>query len=961
MRVEPLGDRQRIANGAYMTDSPIPTLDPAQEVRIAAVHRGFLYQHLYAVGCLLAAEVVGATSVVIERDEDVEIVQQSRRLYVQVKTRSQPIIPSDIGSALERFERLRAEHTDGRRSGTPHFAVIANQNPGPVLAAQIASGALPGDVKFIWPGQSLPAEFGSLPPAWATIDDAVQWCTAQAAALPFAMLAADSLVWKLAGRVLAAAAGNAPHENHAFDVQQLPSLFEQLLIQLQDFPAPPLPYRPQIDEPSIDSGARVRIISGFSGAGKTAWASQAATHASHNCAYYDCAETPGEALAVALVRELAAKLAGTNPEAIKRVLLPGSTGLESLKALDVFLSRERLTPVVVLDNVHRVGAESLQRIVNVTTTLRFVLLCQPTGSTKEIEAILGLSRESLNGWSLDELADAVARAGGRGSAATMSRLKTLTGGMPLFVQSAARIAVSEYDGDVEQLCDSLEVQTNTAETAQEVILARVFGALPGSARDAVAVLSLSDLGLKPAEVNELLLKALDLNDQAVAGVIRSLRASGTAEVYGGRQLKIHDAMRVLGNGHLLALGAGAVNRAQVALKNILLVSLEGYRDTSRFSLFTRMLVATNDIKTLVELIGEEMFHEMGIATDIWRSLETAVASESVDPEQRYWALDGLVFSDMKHSNLEGLPARFDAMEALITKHQLGADERMSFAMKRMGFQAELGDADAVNESIAALQALLPDKPAHQRVFRYNAASALFRLGQHQRAIEMASQVVHEYYGAMGITPDQVMMRKQKDLWELIDRPSLDRADIKHLADALELLAMVAAKLGRMSTMARIHAMKFYGLAGAVDSLVRVGQDAADDFVFQRDYEGAREILEQHVLPVVLEHNLLGRIVGVRSQYAVVLAYCGEVDAAEREMARLEPYAGGFTELQRLEIEGQKALIAEQRTRPAVSRQQIVAFQRLQVMAQSRAPSSGKVGRNEPCPCGSGKKYKKCHG
>jgi preprotein translocase subunit SecA len=26
------------------------------------------------------------------------------------------------------------------------------------------------------------------------------------------------------------------------------------------------------------------------------------------------------------------------------------------------------------------------------------------------------------------------------------------------------------------------------------------------------------------------------------------------------------------------------------------------------------------------------------------------------------------------------------------------------------------------------------------------------------------------------------------------------------------------------------------------------------------------------------------------------------------------------------------------------------------------PSSwGKVGRNEPCPCGSGKKYKQCHG
>jgi uncharacterized protein YecA (UPF0149 family) len=24
-------------------------------------------------------------------------------------------------------------------------------------------------------------------------------------------------------------------------------------------------------------------------------------------------------------------------------------------------------------------------------------------------------------------------------------------------------------------------------------------------------------------------------------------------------------------------------------------------------------------------------------------------------------------------------------------------------------------------------------------------------------------------------------------------------------------------------------------------------------------------------------------------------------------------------------------------------------------------AADKVGRNEPCPCGSGKKYKKCHG
>jgi preprotein translocase subunit SecA len=33
-----------------------------------------------------------------------------------------------------------------------------------------------------------------------------------------------------------------------------------------------------------------------------------------------------------------------------------------------------------------------------------------------------------------------------------------------------------------------------------------------------------------------------------------------------------------------------------------------------------------------------------------------------------------------------------------------------------------------------------------------------------------------------------------------------------------------------------------------------------------------------------------------------------------------------------------------------------------VATATRAPSAiGKIGRNDPCPCGSGKKYKKCHG
>ena len=62
----------------------------------------------------------------VELDEDVELLTDNGdRLYVQIKTRSSPLIASDIGGALERFERIRLEHQEGRRSGAPSFVIIA--------------------------------------------------------------------------------------------------------------------------------------------------------------------------------------------------------------------------------------------------------------------------------------------------------------------------------------------------------------------------------------------------------------------------------------------------------------------------------------------------------------------------------------------------------------------------------------------------------------------------------------------------------------------------------------------------------------------------------------------------------------------------------------------------------------------------------------------------------------------
>lgn len=61
-------------------------LDPAQLVRIEAVHRGFLFQHLYTVQCLLKAAALSVHSVDVESDEDIEVQFEGRRIYVQGST-----------------------------------------------------------------------------------------------------------------------------------------------------------------------------------------------------------------------------------------------------------------------------------------------------------------------------------------------------------------------------------------------------------------------------------------------------------------------------------------------------------------------------------------------------------------------------------------------------------------------------------------------------------------------------------------------------------------------------------------------------------------------------------------------------------------------------------------------------------------------------------------------------------
>src|SRR5882672_3017883 len=145
-------------------DEPVLVLDPKQLSRIEAVHRGFMYQHLFATGCLLIAHR-HATSIRVERDEDIEVIYNDGATYVQVKTRSRPLVYNDIEGALERFTALRAEHISGRRTGEAKFVFVSNVTLSDTLHQKLRSNPLLPDVSIVWPHGSLGPRVDGLPPA----------------------------------------------------------------------------------------------------------------------------------------------------------------------------------------------------------------------------------------------------------------------------------------------------------------------------------------------------------------------------------------------------------------------------------------------------------------------------------------------------------------------------------------------------------------------------------------------------------------------------------------------------------------------------------------------------------------------------------------------------------------------------------------------------------------------------
>ena len=348
---------------------------------------------------------------------------------------------------------------------------MSNAAPNVPLADKLAAADWPADVRIDWPASDPGARI--LPAPQASLLEAAEAARQLAEGLPFATLAPETLVWKLAGLVSLAATGEDGNLDHTFEADELPRLFEQMVVQLQDLPLPPSPYRVQEHEPDLLTGDRVRLIVGYSGTGKTSWLAQSVQHAPGTLVYLDVADIPGAVLANAVAREVAGRVLETG-QRLGEIFLSGTSGREILQILSRRLAGQGEVITVALDNVHQLPADDLMGVVQSGSDIRFVLLGRPEGEVSALEAILGVTREALLGWAPDTVAAAARDEDCRGDAADCQQLIDLTGGLPLFILNAISVAKSDYDGSLKRLCADLARSAHTREAAQDLILGRVF-------------------------------------------------------------------------------------------------------------------------------------------------------------------------------------------------------------------------------------------------------------------------------------------------------------------------------------------------------------------------------------------------------------------------------------------------------------------------------------------------------
>jgi hypothetical protein len=357
-------------------------------------------------------------------------------------------------------------------------------------------------------------------------------------------------------------------------------------------------------------------------------------------------------------------------------------------------------------------------------------------------------------------------------------------------------------------------------------------------------------------------------------------------------------------------------------------------------------------------------------------VELAVVSDSLSPEDRFWALDTLAFFEIESGSVDVAAERLSEMERLATA--VGSETRGPILHKRLLVAAGRGDIATVRSIVGIASA----QPRYDRVLRYHGALAEASHGDIDDAIDQLWKLANEYMTAIGLSPQQVLGANPIALQALM-KADTDIGDVRRLADCCDAIAKLGRGYPRHRARVGINAIwatKFYGMVGAHRSSLLAGQEMLDVLLEDLgDPEEPRRWMEDVMLPAAEQAKLPDLNVPIRAQYAVLLAHCGDFAAAEAVFKKLEPYVSSLRPEGREEIENQKRLLAALVKKGPPTPQEIAA-RNARIAAQhdlanqlrrqlsgtplptGDAPArSNKLGRNQPCPCGSGKKYKKCCG
>ena len=934
------------------TKTPQDIIDPTQLKRIESVHRGFLYQHLFAVGCLLRLASQKTGTIRVERDEDIEIDLGNKTIYVQVKNRKDLLRRSDIKNTLQRFNKIRSQH----RSHQSQLLIASSSELSPQLATEIRGSTWPREVIIHTP-QTCNFFPDNTPPVWPGVRDALAWCINAASELPFSSLRSDTLVWKLAGRIQFVAAGeDTDYRNHSFARTALPALFEQLVEQLQEFPSPPVEYRPQTDEPSLLSDARTRLIVGFPGAGKTAWASWHAQISSATSVYFDVGDLPGRVLANSLARELVARfLTGT---AEHSTLLSASTGVEALRYLNKHIKLHE-PPIVVVDNVHRIDLDAIQKVVDACSNVRFILLARPWPDADRLASLMGIETEGLHGWDADTIAAVFAMEGVLVDPGTATQARMTTGGLPLYVIDSARLCLKRYNGNAAAFIKDLSGGDYLDEPAQESILRMTLEDLSPDEASFVAAMSVVNLRVPLSEI-EALASVLSPLRRRASAICRSLRRKRVVQVYENHDLKLHDAFRLPASSLLGRYTCGQIHALNILQRDILYKGMSEKRDLARYSAWLRLLAPTGQLETLVNLATMESFHEIGEPSDLKAILIATSNDDTIDDTLRYWTLDALAYWEFQEDAHESNPEPYlKKLSKLLARNPLGPREQIGFLIKEMLYAGIQRDIEAIETAADAALRLCDADNFMSRIVGYNHAVALFHSGAFQDALDLARDLYVEYYDYLSLDPMDVIGADNQKLISLLAGSVDDHAnDLKRLADCLDLSARCLRKLALSPRLTAIHSVKFYHAAGSYRSAMRAAQDVADDMIAIGDAIGAREVMENNVLPVFNHFGFSASSVDVRGQYAVILAYCGDHARARSEINSLTPYVGTLSASYQRGIAEQRDLI--ERIVNGRARLKPPSGPLIEEVS-SQSVLGRKVGRNALCPCWSGRKYKTCCG